>query len=153
LAELIAETRELALVGVRQGGVRVRVELDRDADLVLVDKVQMQQVLLNLIRNAIEAMADSARRELLFESAATADGLVEVRVSDTGCGLSEAIADRLFQSFVTTKPHGMGVGLSICRTIIEAQGGRIWASQNPGGGTVFHLTVPVATVDEPSHSE
>ena len=150
LADLIRETRELALVGARQSGVRVRVELDRDADLVLVDKVQIQQVLLNLIRNAIEAMADSERRELVIASEATADGMVEVRVSDTGCGLSEAIADRLFQSFVTTKPNGMGVGLSICRTIVEAQGGRIWASQNPGGGTVFHLTVPLAAVDEPS---
>jgi two-component system sensor kinase FixL len=152
LAELIKETRELALVGARQSGVRVRVELDRDADLVLVDKVQIQQVLLNLIRNAIEAMADSERRELIIASGATSDDMVEVRVSDTGCGLSEAIADRLFQSFVTTKPHGMGVGLSICRTIVEAQGGRIWASGNPGGGTVFHLTVPVAAVDEPSHA-
>jgi two-component system sensor kinase FixL len=150
LADLIRETRELALVGARQSGVRVRVELDRDADLVCVDKVQIQQVLLNLIRNAIEAMADSERRELVIASEATADGMVEVRVSDTGCGLSEAIADRLFQSFVTTKPNGMGVGLSICRTIVEAQGGRIWASQNPGGGTVFHLTVPLAAVDEPS---
>jgi len=153
LAELITETRELAFVGARQSGVRMRVELDRQADLVLVDKVQIQQVLLNLIRNAIEAMADSERRELTIASGATDDGMVEVRVSDTGCGLSEAIAERLFQSFVTTKPHGMGVGLSISRTIVEAQGGRIWAHENPGGGTVFHLTVPVAAVDEPSHVE
>jgi two-component system sensor kinase FixL len=153
LAELIKETRELALVGARQSGVRVRVELDRDADLVLVGKVQIQQVLLNLIRNAIEAMADSERRELTIASGAAADGMVEVRVSDTGCGLPQAVADRLFQSFVTTKPHGMGVGLSICRTIVEAQGGRIWASENPGGGTVFHLTVPIAAVDEPNHVE
>jgi len=152
LKELIKETRELAFVGARQN-VRVRVELDRDADLVFVDKVQIQQVLLNLIRNAIEAMADSARRELIIASGTGAGGVVEVRVSDTGCGLSPAVADRLFQSFVTTKPQGMGVGLSICRTIVEAQGGRIWASENPGGGTVFHLTLPAAAVDEPSHVE
>jgi two-component system sensor kinase FixL len=148
LLELVEETAELALVGARQSGVRVRVELDSNADLVFVDKVQIQQVLLNLIRNAVEAMGESQRRELTISSAAAADGMVEICVCDTGPGLAAIVAANLFQSFVTTKPKGMGLGLSICRTIIEGQGGRIWASTNPSGGTVFHLTVPLATADE-----
>lgn len=148
LAKLVEEASALALVGAQPLGVRVLYDLDRDCDLVRVDKVQLQQVLLNLIRNAVEAMAQSETRVLTLSSAPTGDGAVEIRVSDTGSGIAEEIGARLFQPFVTNKPEGMGVGLSVCRTIIEAQGGRIWAEPNSGGGTVFHLTVPLATSDE-----
>jgi two-component system sensor kinase FixL len=148
VTKLVEEASALALVGARQLGVRVTFDLDREADLVLVDKVQLQQVLLNLIRNAVEAMAESERRVLTLSSAAADEGKVEIRVSDTGSGISEAVAARLFQPFVTSKPQGMGVGLSICRTIVEAQGGQIWASPNPGGGTIFHVTIPLAPADE-----
>jgi two-component system sensor kinase FixL len=148
VAKLVEEASALALVGARQLGVRVLFDLNRDADLVLVDKVQIQQVLLNLIRNAVEAMAASERRVLTLSSVPVDDEMVEIRVVDTGPGISEEVADRLFQPFVTTKAQGMGVGLSICRTILEAQGGRIWTSANPGGGTIFHLTVPLASADE-----
>jgi two-component system sensor kinase FixL len=148
VTKLVEEASALALVGAGQLDVRVVFILDRDADLVLVDKVQVQQVLLNLIRNAVEAMADSERRLLTLSSAPAAEGKVEITVSDTGSGISEEIAARLFQPFVTSKPQGMGVGLSICRTIVEAQGGQIWASPNPGGGTIFHVTVPLAPADE-----
>ncbi|MDP1632729.1 MAG: PAS domain S-box protein [Caulobacter sp.] len=151
LAKLVEEASALALVGARQLGVRVRFNLNRRADLILVDKVQIQQVLLNLIRNAVEAMAESDVRELTLSSAPVGGGLVEIQVSDTGAGISPDIVARLFQPFVSTKAQGMGVGLSICRTIVESQGGQIWTSANPGGGTVFHLTVPLAPVDEVIH--
>jgi two-component system sensor kinase FixL len=153
VTKLVEEASALALVGARQLGIRVTFSLNRDADLVLVDKVQVQQVLLNLIRNAVEAMAESERRVLTVSSAPAGDGKVEIRVSDTGSGLSPEVAARLFQPFVTSKPQGMGVGLSICRTIVEAQGGQIWASANAGGGTVFHVTIPLAHVDEIAHAQ
>jgi len=152
VVKMVEEASALALVGARQLGVRVSFSLNRDVDLVLVDKVQIQQVLLNLIRNAVEAMAGSERRELTLSSMPAGDDMVEIRVADTGSGISEEVADRLFQPFVTTKTQGMGVGLSICRTILEAQGGRIWAAPNPRGGTVFHLTVPLASADELAHA-
>jgi two-component system sensor kinase FixL len=106
-----------------------------------VEKVQIQQVLLNLMRNAIEAMQGCARRELVVETALLDHGVVEVRVADTGSGLAEEIVPRLFQPFVTTKPAGMGVGLSISKRIVEAHGGEMWAEPNPGGGTLFHFTL------------
>src|SRR5581483_1846068 len=120
---------------------------DRGRDLVLADKVQVQQVLLNLIRNAIEAMQDSATRHLTI-SAAAADGIVTVSVADTGSGIGPDMMKQLFQPFVTTKREGMGVGLSICRTIVEAHGGRIWAEPNPDGGTVFRFTLRSVSQEE-----
>jgi two-component system sensor kinase FixL len=146
LSKLLEEASALALVGAKDQGVRVRFELDADRDLVFVDKVQIQQVILNLIRNAIEAMADSPKRQLVISSGEAPGQMIEIRVSDTGTGLAPEVIQQLFQPFVTTKPHGMGVGLSISKTIIEAHGGRIWADANAGGGTVFHLTLkPAAT--------
>ena len=152
VAKLVEEASALALVGARQLGVRVVFDLNKRADQVLVDKVQIQQVILNLIRNAVEAMAGGERRELTISSAPTSGGLVQISVTDTGPGLAPEVADRLFQPFVTTKETGMGVGLSICRTIIEAQGGQIWTEPNPGGGTVFRLTVPRASAEEIAHA-
>ena len=141
LPNLLEEASALALVGVREARVHVTFELDPKAGPVLVDRIQIEQVVLNLIRNAIEAMADTARRELTIATAALDNGLYEVRIADTGTGIAEDIAAHLFQPFVTTKPRGMGVGLSISRTIIEAHGGRLWAEPNPGGGTVFRFTL------------
>ncbi len=142
LPKLLEEAGALAMVGARESGVRLRFKVGPKVELVLADKVQVQQVALNLIRNAVEAMADSETRELVVGAALKADDMVEIYVSDTGHGLKPEIANQLFQPFVTTKAQGMGVGLSICRTIIEAHGGRIWAEANPGGGTVFRFTVP-----------
>lgn len=147
LSKLLEEASALALVGAKDQGVRVRFELDPSRDMVFVDKVQIQQVILNLIRNAIEAMAESPKRQLIISSGAGAGDLVEISVADTGSGLSPEMAKRLFQPFVTTKRHGMGVGLSISKTIIEAHGGRMWADANPGGGTVFRLTLKPATME------
>jgi two-component system sensor kinase FixL len=141
LSKLLEEASALALVGAKDQGVKVRFDLDTTNDLVFADKVQVQQVVLNLIRNAIEAMAETATRQLVISSTADGERMVRVSVSDTGSGLSPDILPQLFQPFMTTKPHGMGVGLSISKTIIEAHGGRLWAEPNPGGGTVFHLTL------------
>jgi two-component system sensor kinase FixL len=148
LSKLVEETSALALVGAKEHGIHVRFQLDPQFDLVLADKVQFQQVLLNLMRNSIEAMADSPRRELVVSSTPAGSGDIVVSVSDTGPGIAPEIADQLFQPFITTKAQGMGVGLSISRTIIEGHGGRIWVSAPPGGGATFHFTLRAVTEDE-----
>jgi two-component system, LuxR family, sensor kinase FixL len=141
IAKLVEEASALALVGAKEQGIRVRTQYDLAVDLVLVDKVQVQQVLLNLMRNAVEAMAGAPRRDLSLSTSVT-DGMAAINVADTGSGVDPDIAAQLFQPFVTSKPHGMGVGLSISRTIVEAHGGRIWTEPNPGGGTIFRFTLP-----------
>jgi len=147
VARLVEEAGALALVGVRERGVRVHYRLDRAADRVVADRVQVQQVLLNLMRNAIEAMDSVDRRELVVANSLD-DGMIRIDVIDTGAGIAPDVAERLFQPFVTSKAQGMGVGLSISRTIVESHGGRIWAEPNPGGGTRFSLTLPGVQVDE-----
>lgn len=154
LSKLIEEASALALIGEKDRQVDVRLALDPAADAVYADRVQVQQVLLNLIRNGIDAMQDgnSRRRALLITSDVTEEGWSRVSVADTGPGIADEVRDRLFQPFMTTKPQGMGVGLSISRSIIEAHGGRIWAEANPGGGALFRFTLPPAdqkeTVDD-----
>jgi two-component system, LuxR family, sensor kinase FixL len=139
--KLIEEASALALVGAKEQGVKTVFRFDTRAGPVLVEKVQIQQVLLNLIRNAIEAMHGCAQKELVVETVLLDEGMVEVRVSDTGSGFAEEILSRLFQPFVTTKPTGMGVGLSISKRIVEAHGGEMWAEPNPGGGALFRFTL------------
>ena len=146
--KLIEEASALALVGAKDKGVRVQFQFDPRIEFVLADKVQIQQVLLNLMRNAIEAMEESNKRELIVSTALTSEDLVAISVSDTGTGISPEISAQLFQPFVTTKRHGMGVGLSISRTIIEAHGGSIVPLPNPDGGTVFCFTLPAVTQEE-----
>jgi two-component system sensor kinase FixL len=146
--KLVEEASALALVGAKDQGVRVRFLLDPTVDLVLADKVQIQQVLLNLIRNAIEAMESSDNRELVIASSAADDDVLTISVADTGQGIATEMMAQLFQPFVTTKRQGMGVGLSISRTIIESHGGRIWADSNPGGGTIFSFTLRTVNKEE-----
>jgi two-component system sensor kinase FixL len=146
--KLIEEASALALVGAKELGVRVRMQFHPDADLVLADRVQIQQVLLNLIRNAIDAMADSRTRELLIGTRLVDDEMIEVSVADSGPGIAPEVAGQLFQPFITTKRQGMGVGLSISRTIVDAHGGRIWVESNPGGGTVFRFTLRAVSEKE-----
>ncbi len=149
LPKLIEDASTLALVGARENAVAVVFRLDPQANLVLADRIQIQQVLVNLIRNAIEAMIEvETPRRLEIATAMDSDRLVEVTVADSGAGLAEEVARNLFQPFMTTKRKGMGLGLSICRTIVEAHGGRIWADARPGGGTVFHFTLRTAEEDE-----
>jgi two-component system sensor kinase FixL len=144
LRAVIEEAAALALVGAQRHGVRVRLQVAADLPAVVADKVQIQQVVVNLLRNAVEAMAESARRELTVAAEAGAEGMVVVRIADTGPGIAAAIAGRLFQPFVTTKTQGLGVGLWICRSIVEGHGGRLWAEPNSEGGAVFSFTLPVA---------
>ena len=148
LKKLIEEASALALVGAKDRGIRVRFEFDPAIDFVLADKVQVQQVLLNLMRNAIEAMEESEKRELVVATTSVADKMVEISVADTGSGIAPEINAQLFQPFVTTKRQGMGVGLSISRTIIEAHGGSIAPRPNPGGGTIFCFTLPAVSQEE-----
>ena len=148
LQRLITEASALALVGAGDQNVEVDVRLDPATDRVLVDRIQIQQVLLNLIRNAIEAMADSPVRRLMIYSEREAGGLVRITVADSGPGLTEEVGRRLFEPFQTTKESGMGLGLSISATIIAAHGGRIWAEPSKLGGTAFHFTVIDADSEE-----
>jgi two-component system sensor kinase FixL len=141
LPKLIEEASALGLVGAKEHGIRVRFDFHPDVELVLVDKVQIQQVALNLIRNAIDAMVDAPTRELTVSVVPTADEMALISVLDTGPGISPDVVGQLFQPFITTKRTGMGVGLSISRTIVEAHGGKIWADENPGGGAIFRFTV------------
>jgi len=141
IAKLIEEASALALVGAKERGVKVLISMDPDLPDASVDRVQIQQVLLNLIRNAVESMEGREARELTVAAARHADHVL-VSVIDTGNGIPAEIHARLFQPFVTTKPEGMGIGLSVCRTIIEAHGGSLWMEPNPAGGSAFRFTVP-----------
>jgi two-component system sensor kinase FixL len=148
VSKMVEEASALALVGARERGIRVRYNFANSSDFALADKIQVQQVLVNLIRNAIEAMEDVPRRELTVGTLASDDGMVEVSVTDTGSGIPPDIAEQLFRPFFTTKPQGMGVGLSISRAIIEGHGGKIWIDPNPEGGAIFRITLPsVVQVD------
>jgi two-component system sensor kinase FixL len=150
LSKLIEEASALALVGAKELGVRVEMRFDARADAVLADRVQIQQVVINLLRNAIDAMKGARRRELRVAVVSQGDGFTLVSVSDTGSGMSDEVRGRLFEPFMTTKKDGMGVGLSICRTIVEAHGGSIWAENNADGGATFNFTMPLA--EAPAHA-
>jgi two-component system sensor kinase FixL len=142
VGKMIEEAAALALIGVRDSGVNVKLQIAPNLPDVSVDKIQVQQVVVNLVRNAIEAMVQCDRRELTVSAVPTEEGAIEVAVADTGTGIAPEIAERLFQPFVTTKPQGMGVGLSICRSIVETHGGELRAELNPGGGTIFRFSLP-----------
>ncbi|MGJ0396333.1 MAG: two-component system sensor histidine kinase NtrB [Methylocystis sp.] len=128
----------------RQHDVKTTVDLAASPDMVVINKVQIQQVVVNLKRNAVEAMRNGERREMRVSTRVVEGNLVRTDVADTGPGLPEEVKARLFAQFTTTKPHGLGVGLSISRSIIEAHSGKIWAEPNPGGGTVFSFVLPLA---------
>jgi signal transduction histidine kinase len=147
IRQVAEEAAALALLGPEGRAVRLEMDLASDMPPVFIDRVLVQQVLLNLIRNAVEAMQSSPRRELTIKTTASLDRMVEVSVTDSGPGVTADIRAKLFQPFVTSKPAGMGVGLSICRGIVEAHGGRMWLAENPSGGAAFHFTLPVAGAD------
>jgi two-component system sensor kinase FixL len=147
ITKLVEEASALALVGVKDLGIRVQFQFDPEIDLVIADRVQVQQVMLNLIRNAMEAMEGAPARDLVIMTSDDT-GQARISVADSGSGIAPEIAEQLFQPFVTTKRQGMGVGLSISRTIVEAHGGRIWVEANPAGGTIFHFTLPVVNEED-----
>ena len=138
---LVEEASALALAGSRESAVRTYFELP-ETPPVLANRIQIQQVLVNLIRNAMEAMRESETKVLIVRTRSLA-GVVSVEISDTGPGIPVEIEERLFQPFVTNKPAGMGIGLSIAKRIVEAHGGTISVAARPGGGTVFTFTLPV----------
>jgi two-component system sensor kinase FixL len=140
--KVLEEAAALALVGSVEHGIRTHFELESDLPRILVDKVQVQQVIVNLIRNALEAMAESTTRVLTVCTRRAGPEMVEVEVSDTGPGLAPEVVGQLFQPFVTTKSTGMGLGLSLSQSIIEAQGGRLKADTNESGGMSFSFTLP-----------
>jgi two-component system sensor kinase FixL len=141
LPAMIEEASRLGLVGAHERGIRVFYYLDRAIGPVVVDRVQIQQVLVNLFRNAVEALADRSERDIVVTTTRERDGLIRVSIADTGGGIDPGLAPKLFEAFASTKEQGMGLGLSICRTIVEAHGGRIWAEPRKGGGAVFHFTI------------
>ncbi|MBO6767470.1 MAG: PAS domain S-box protein [Erythrobacter sp.] len=144
LRRIIQEAAALALMNGDGKGVDFETRLDASLDKVLVDPVQLQQVVLNLLRNALEAMLESPHRQLRVITTATEKAFVEVTVADSGPGLDSKIADHLFHPFKSTKSDGMGLGLSICHSIVQSHGGKIWVEPSDLGGTAFHFTVPLA---------
>ena len=142
---LVREVVRLTAAEARQSGINVTLDVANDLDPIHVDNIQLQQVLFNLLRNAMEAInaCDGDRRELSIRASQNGKESVEIAVSDSGVGVPPEIADRLFEPFVTSKAHGMGIGLSISRSIIDAHGGRIWATANSDQGTTFHIKLPI----------
>jgi C4-dicarboxylate-specific signal transduction histidine kinase len=145
--DAIQEVVALAQGEVRRNRVALRTELAADVPLVVGDRVQLQQVILNLVMNGVEAMASVADRprELLIYSQQHESDKVLVAVRDSGTGLHSENLDRLFEPFFSTKPKGMGMGLAISRSIIEAHGGRLWAEPNASAGMTFEFALPVET--------
>ncbi len=144
--QMIDEAVALARASNRFGPAQVIVDVS-GVGVVLADKIQIQQVLLNLIRNALEAMEGLARQVLTIRAVLKGE-FVEIAVEDIGHGIAPEMKARLFEPFITTKDFGMGVGLAICRTIVESHGGRLIADDNPGGGAIFRLTLPRVTEEE-----
>jgi two-component system, LuxR family, sensor kinase FixL len=139
---LIEEANAIASVGSKVKNIRTTYDLSRIKPVAKVDRVQIQQVIVNLVRNAMDAMTDHDRRELLLQSGINGSGMIEVGVLDSGPGVADAAAARLFTPFVTTKKDGTGLGLAICRTIVEAHGGKLWHEKSPLGGAAFKFTLP-----------
>jgi PAS domain S-box-containing protein len=141
--EMVEEARAFALAGADASGVEVRFCFDPKVATIFANRIQVQQVLVNIMRNALEAMAGAPRRELIVSTTLPIRDAVEVAIADSGPGLAADVAEHLFDPFVSTKRDGMGLGLSICRSIVEAHGGQLWAEPNPDGGAIFRFTLSV----------
>ena len=144
LNDLVTEVVELVGPETEPRGEVIELALDADLPAVVADPIQIQQVLLNLARNGLEAMVDTPpeERRLTIRTASAPEQRVEISVSDRGHGITTPRAEAVFQPFFTTKPNGIGMGLTISRSIIEAHGGELWASSQEGGGTTFRFTLP-----------
>lgn len=152
MADLVNDSKTLGLIDARVKGVEYDFDIRPDTNHVLADKVQIQQVMINLIRNAIEAMEDSPVKKLTVSARTAPGNRVEFIVQDNGPGISPEVRERLFDPFATTKGDGMGLGLPICKTIIEAHGGVLAVDDAPDGGAIFRFSLPKAP-KEPVHDE
>jgi two-component system sensor kinase FixL len=148
LARLIEEAVALGVPGDGEPRVHVLLDLDPHLPTLMIDKVRLQQVLVHLIRNSIEAMAEQAGGELTLSTRLDDEGFAEVCVSDTGVGLPTTVAERLFHPFVTTKEKRVGIGLAICKAIVESHGGTIWAIEMQPQGTGFVFRLPIVEEGE-----
>lgn len=148
---VVKEAVELAMIGTSQHGIVTTFDVADGLPDVMIDRVQIQQVITNLVRNGVDALIDVERRALTVRTSLLENSTVQIDIIDTGVGLAEEVVERLFQPFVTTKAGGIGIGLSICRSIIDAHDGRIWATANPEGGTAFHVSLPAGQGEYRSH--
>ena len=147
LHDLIREASEITSANISEANVKLSLQLSANVDRVLVDSVQIKQVLVNLISNAIEAMSASVQHELTISTSLMHDRAIRIDVVDTGVGFSEGVKENLFEPFATSKADGMGLGLSISRSIVEAHDGKMWAESNPGGGAVFSFVLPLMNAE------
>jgi signal transduction histidine kinase len=150
LNEVIGEALQCVHYELQLKQIEVLLDTARGLPPVLADKVQLQQVIVNLIVNGAQAMAtvDDRPRQLVIQSRQDESGQVRLLVQDSGVGINPEHVNRLFEAFFTTKANGMGMGLSICRSIIDAYGGRIWASNNTGPGATFQFSLPPIIADD-----
>ena len=150
LPDLIDETRAFADIEAQRMGAQIVLDLPEDLPRIMVDRIMIEQVLLNLMKNGIEAMSDIPveRRQLLLQAHVQDGRTMEISVADQGHGLAEEDIERIFAPFYTTKPEGMGIGLAICRSIIEFHQGRLWVEPRREGGTIFRFTVPIEEEDD-----
>ena len=148
---VIREAAELAMVGTRQQSIATAFDFADDLPDVMIDRIQIQQVVMNLVRNSVEALVDVDKRSLTVRTCMPEEASVQIDVVDSGPGLPKDVSNRLFQPFVTTKSGGIGIGLSICKSIIDAHGGRLWTTANAEGGTTFHVSLPVDRGDLKRH--
>jgi C4-dicarboxylate-specific signal transduction histidine kinase len=147
LHDLIREASLATTASMSEANVKLSLQLGASVDRVFVDCVQMKQVLVNLISNAIEAMNASAERELTISTSLIHDLTIRIDVVDSGVGFSEVVKENLFEPFATSKADGMGIGLAISRSIVEAHDGKMWAESNPGGGAVFSFVLPLVNAE------
>ncbi|MFK7841880.1 MAG: PAS domain S-box protein [Sphingorhabdus sp.] len=148
IAQVVEDATVLGMIGAQEKGIQCSIDIAPDTNHVFVDRVQIQQVMVNLMRNAIEAMSDSPQKRLHIAVTSVDSRTVEIAVSDTGSGIDAELEERIFDPFASTKGDGMGLGLSICRTIVEAHGGTIGAEPNPEGGTIFRITLEKAELEQ-----
>jgi two-component system sensor kinase FixL len=150
-ARLVEDAIALALVGAKDPNLRIRYDFAANERPILADRIQIQQVVFNLVRNALEALRGKVLQEIIVTTRVLSAAELEVSIADTGAGLP-GDPEAVFKPFATTKGDGMGIGLSICRTIVEAHGGRLWAESRPGSGAVFRFTLPMAPAEETVHA-
>jgi len=147
ISRVIGDTLELMQSELQQHDISLETRFSRALGLINGDRTQLQQVIVNLVMNAIEAMSTTTGSPRILRVITEVDpnGDLLTSVEDSGSGIAAGTLERIFDPMFTTKSHGMGLGLSICRSIVEAHGGRLWTTQNPTGGSIFRFSIPRAT--------